>query len=394
MECCADYYSPYLCADWMQSCSRQTSEQYKLSVPEWDRDWINQTCNAYCSNASPQPNWCSRPWVLPEDELAFAVCLTADPTRKEPECCGRYPEAVGCDAMPAICQGFDYPTGELVPTDIYTQCNTYCGLVSPQPAWCVPAGATRAMRSPLPSKSPYPRRTPTAVLVEGDTALESSSQAVLLNGSGWIKPVVPDTVLDLLDVTISAGHAIVAQDLRVGSYLELDGPSALRAAPNQGIDLVNDSVDIVLVAEGKSLPVVDLGLIGEVYTKVPKVISVIISYDPFETKEIGEFTQVIISGRTLSNCEGWKSLVKLSDPAHFEAVCADTAAPEGRLLAGGSSARSLIVKGIKQDDGPNVGLIVGVAIAVIVVVAAAGVGFFLWRKHDHASSGSVQSDPG
>jgi hypothetical protein len=121
------------------------------------------------------------------------------------------------------------------------------------------------------------------------------------------------------------------------------------------------------VAAGTSLPVVDLGVIGEDYTKVLKVNSVTISSEPFEKKEIGSFSQVVISGQTLSNCEQWKSLLKLSDPAHFEAVCGDGPAPEARTLAG---VRSLLAKGLKQEDNSTLILYIAAAAGVVVVIAA------------------------
>jgi hypothetical protein len=364
MECCAHHYSPLMCAGAVQNCSVQLSEQFKSSIPASDRDSITQTCNAFCSNVSPRPSWCSAYWVLGENDLAFAVCLGSDADANQAQCCGRYPNSVGCEIMPAACVGFGYPASAQTPGSIVAACDTYCGLASPRPGWCGAAGATRALPSPVASRSPPPRQTPRTVAVSEMTAMTSSWEPVVLAGSGVISPA-SGSVLDLLDVTIPAGEAIVAVSLRVGSYLELDGASALIAFPELSIDIVNNSVDIVLVAAAKSLPAVDLGLIGEDYTKLPKAISVTISADPFEKKDLGSFSHVLISGQTLSNCEQWKSLVKLSDPAHFEAVCEDGAVPGAKTLAG---VRSLVVKGLKQEDGPNLILYIAAAAGVVVVI--------------------------
>jgi hypothetical protein len=51
--------------------------------------------------------------------------------------------------------------------------------------------------------------------------------------------------LDLNDLAIPAGQAIVAVGLRVGSYLELDRASALIAASSSSIDIMNNSVNNV-----------------------------------------------------------------------------------------------------------------------------------------------------
>jgi hypothetical protein len=210
------------------------------------------------------------------------------------------------------------------------------------------------------------------VTVEEVALMESSWEPVVFNGSGLIRPAYGD-VLDLRDVTVPPGAAIVAQDLRVSAHLELIGGSALRASNH--IDILNNSVDIVIVAQGKALPVLGLGFIGEAYTKVPRTISLTISDEGFEKKEIGAFTHVIISGETLSNCEEWLNMVELSDRKHFQVLCVSGSG--AKTLA---EVRALVVKGIDQGDDPSSDLVVYVAVAVAAVVVIGVIVFVLLRK--------------
>jgi hypothetical protein len=64
----------------------------------------------------------NRPFSLSEDELAFAICLANDGKENEPECCGRYPTAMGCDLLPTGCTGFGYPANPEVPASVVSAC--------------------------------------------------------------------------------------------------------------------------------------------------------------------------------------------------------------------------------------------------------------------------------
>jgi hypothetical protein len=122
------------------------------------------------------------------------------------------------------------------------------------------------------------------------------------------------------------------------------------------------------------------------------VISVAISSQPFEKTEIEAFSQVIISGETLSNCEEWKALLELSEPAHFEVVCEDTAAAGARALSG---RRSLMIKGVKGSDGPSKWILYAAvaagAVAVIVVFVVVVVCCKKKRHRRHQKDGAEGS---
>jgi hypothetical protein len=199
----------------------------------------------------------------------------------------------------------------------------------------------------------------------------SNTEALLLAGQGTIVPGTGQTGMTLGEVIVSPSAEIAAEGLTITGRLSMNGNAILKALGSHHIEIPTDRVNIRLSSSGKDLPTLDLGLIGDRHTRVPKTL-IVDAPTGLSAEEVSKFSHVIISGTTLGNCEAWQSRLELSS-ASFTSQCVDGTG--AKLLAG---ARSLVIKGVPKGtetpDGFDFnswlfrGIVAGVVVLVVIVV--------------------------
>jgi hypothetical protein len=215
--------------------------------------------------------------------------------------------------------------------------------------------------------------------------------AVEFHGSGTVHVGLPNTPLSLVGVIIPGSESnIRTVRLTVESSIVINGNSILQAAEGDSINLVDRKVVIVLSSNGKkTLPTLDLGLIGFNYSTLPQAVHIKVPVG-LTAEELANFQHSVISGRSLSNCEEWLELIQM-DRSGFTAKCTDTA--QAGLLDNETqlSMRSVVIVPLsspspEEQDSSKVGLIVVVAVAAGIVV------FLLYRKQKGNVDDSGQGD--
>jgi hypothetical protein len=195
--------------------------------------------------------------------------------------------------------------------------------------------------------------------------------------------------LVLGNMTIESGSDIAANDLQVTAHLRLNGDSRLAGVNRSEIELVNESVDVELVASGDKVPFLDLGFIGDSYV-VPHVLKVV-APEGLTPEQLTGFERRLVSGETLLNCEEWRRRIDMpsgSFTAEYRQIArARLLADELTLwLIGHVSPETTL--SMEESDG-NVGLIAGIVVT-IVVIGALGViiVIFLQNRKERLPSSS------
>jgi hypothetical protein len=237
--------------------------------------------------------------------------------------------------------------------------------------------SARASGSDLPPASPAASPSPQGiVLTDGTSRLESTAGLVNVSGSGKIQNVEGDGApLVLGELVIADGSKVTADNLQIGSGLDLSGTSSLGPDSDEDrITLPHASVDIALRPKGESFPTLSLGAIGMSYSVLPRSLEV-------DFSGIGTLGRnmnwIIVQGNTLSNCKDWIPLLNKTGldggSELFTAQCFDNQGRKIDVPSETISLRMVFTHSVppatnKLYAGLEIGAWIGIGVSVFVAI--------------------------
>jgi hypothetical protein len=233
---------------------------------------------------------------------------------------------------------------------------------------------------PLPFLLAFSRASNTTVIQLSDehiTVVASRTDPVTITGHGRLVGLL-NAPFNLTDVTIADGSEVSADGLTVLRRLHMIGSAHLMGVSGDWVSLAT-GIDLIFTPSGHEIPRVNLGSVGRAYATRPASITVNINAEDFSEPDLQAIRVPIVSGRTLSNCEDWREIARVSPQSgRFKFQCD----PRTNETVDETGLCSLYLQGLPPwADQPNRNwVLIVVAVVSVVIVGAVIVGVCMYNK--------------
>jgi hypothetical protein len=180
------------------------------------------------------------------------------------------------------------------------------------------------------------------------------------------------------DVTIDPDSEVAADGLTVLRRLHMIGSSVLLGVSGDWISVATGA-EVILTAQGRTLPRINLGSVGRLYSTQPSRIVVELKEDEFSERELSTLHIELITGRTLAGCEQWISVASVSPESHRLSFACE---PPNDASVDDSGMRAVVLQGGPPWSTPTSQnwTVIFVAVAAVLVVGGVVIGICVWRR--------------
>jgi hypothetical protein len=245
-------------------------------------------------------------------------------------------------------------------------------LISPPATFTAP-GTPDTTKIPLPP-TPLP---PLIELSENQTTVTSSrTDPVTLRGRGRLVGRLSEP-FNFTDVTIGPDSEIAADGLTVVRRLHMIGPSVLLGVSGDWVSVATGA-EVILTAQGRILPRINLGSVGRLYSTQPSRVVVEVKEDEFSESELSTLHIELITGRTLAGCERWINVASVSPESHRLSFACE---PPNDASVDESGMRAVVLQGEPWNPQTSQNwTVIIVAVAAVLVVGGVVIGICVWRR--------------